>query len=106
MDYCITLVTFPNCEEADKISAALVDQKLAACANRIDTVTSFFRWQNKVEHEQEILVVYKTRATRLNALIETVKELHSYEVPEVIALPILAGSDDYLQWIKDETQIT
>lgn len=104
MDHCVVLVTFPNTEEADMISSKLIDQKLIACANRTDKVISLFRWQNEMEHEQETLVIYKTHLSRLDELTKVVKQNHSYDVPEVIALPIVGGSDEYLQWISDETQ--
>lgn len=104
MDQCIVLVTFPNIEQADQVSSALIEEHLAACANRIDSVSSLFRWKNKTECEPEVLVLYKTQVTRLTELTNRVRTLHSYEVPEVIALPIIGGSDEYLQWIDDETQ--
>lgn len=106
MDYCAVLVTFPNKDEADQLSAKLVEQKLAACANRIDPVTSLFKWQNKIQNEQEVLVIYKTRSVLLQKFSDIVKANHSYDVPEIIALPIIGGSEDYMKWIKDETQST
>jgi periplasmic divalent cation tolerance protein len=78
-----------------------VEKKLAACANIMAGVESIYRWKGKVERAREVLVIMKTSATRLRDLEREVKRLHSYDVPEFIVLPILAGSKAYLQWIRD-----
>jgi len=78
-----------------------VERKLAACANIVSGVESIYRWKGKVERAREVLVIMKTTATRLRELEREVKRLHSYDVPEFIALPIVAGSQEYLKWIQD-----
>jgi periplasmic divalent cation tolerance protein len=87
--------------EARKIGRAVVEKELAACANILTGVESIYRWKGKVEQAREALVVMKTSATRLRELEREVKRLHSYDVPEFIALPIVAGSKEYLKWIGE-----
>jgi periplasmic divalent cation tolerance protein len=99
--YRFVLVTCASIAEARKIGRAVVEKKLAACANIVAGVESIYRWKGKVERAREVLVIMKTSATRLRDLEREVKRLHSYEVPEFIALLILAGSKEYLQWISD-----
>lgn len=103
-DCVVVFVTAANRQEAEKIGRELVDQRLAACANLVSEVTSIFRWQGNIDTEQEVLMVLKTRAAQFPAVVERVKALHSYEVPEIIALPILDGSQSYLDWIKASTE--
>ena len=98
-NYIIVLVTTANKLEAEKISQALLKEKLIACTNIISTVTSFFHWQGKVDKCEECLVVMKSRRDLFAELAERVKELHSYEVPEVLAFPIVDGSEPYLTWL-------
>ena len=83
---------------------ALVDERLAACVNIIPSVESLYRWQGHVHHDQEVLLVAKTAAVALQRLAKRVKQLHSYDTPEIIALPIVAGAEDYLRWMDEETQ--
>jgi periplasmic divalent cation tolerance protein len=90
--------------EARKIGRAVVEKKLAACANIVAGVESIYRWKGKVERAREALVIMKTSETRLRQLKREVKRLHSYDVPEFIALPIVAGSKEYLQWIGENTR--
>ena len=85
------------------LSHALVDEKLIACANRFP-VQSIYRWQDNVENEAEVMLVCKTLASNLDALVKRVKVLHAYDVPEIIALPILGGSKDYLDWVGENTE--
>jgi periplasmic divalent cation tolerance protein len=101
-DYLVALITAESQEQARRIGRALVERKLAACVNRVPVV-SIFAWQGQVEEQGEVLLIVKTRAAVFDALIAAVRELHSYDVPEIIALPIVRGSADYLQWISDET---
>jgi periplasmic divalent cation tolerance protein len=101
MSYLIVLMTAPNKEEAVKIVRALLEEKLIACANIIDAVSSFFWWQGKIEQEEEVLAIMKSHEDLFEKLSERVTELHSYDVPEVLALPIVAGSSSYLDWLKD-----
>ena len=99
MKQIIVLITCANKEEAEKIASSLVEEKLAACVNMIDGVKSVFHWQGKLDKAEEILLIAKTQEQKLPAIIDKVKSLHSYEVPEVIALPIEGGSAAYLKWI-------
>ena len=82
---------------------ALLTARLAACVNIVADVSSYYRWQGKIEDANETLLMVKSRTVLLDNLIECVKGLHSYEVPEIIALPILGGNVDYLRWIENET---
>jgi len=101
--YILLLVTTPNRQEAERIAQQLLEAKLIACANIIDSVSSIFRWSEKIEKAEECLVLIKSRRELFEEIAETIKELHSYEVPEIIALPIIAGSDDYLKWLREST---
>ena len=98
-DFIIVLVTTANKEEAEKIAQKLLGDKLIACANIISPITSYFHWAGKIDCAEECLVVMKSRVDLFGALVECVKGLHSYEVPEVLALPIVAGSESYLGWV-------
>ncbi len=100
-DFIIVLVTTANRAEAEKISQALVEEKLIACANIISPVASCFRWMGKIERAEECLVVMKSRADLFARVEARVRALHSYEVPEVLALPIVEGSAGYLAWMGD-----
>jgi len=100
-NFIVVLVTTANKEEAEKIAQALLKEKLIACANIINPVTSFFRWSGKVDRAEECLVVMKSRMDLFAELAECLKGLHSYEVPEVLALPIVEGSKAYLDWMSE-----
>ncbi|HXU68544.1 MAG TPA: divalent-cation tolerance protein CutA [Polyangia bacterium] len=95
----VVLVTVPNAETADKLGEALVGERLAACVNVVDGVRSIYRWKGTIERDDEILCVCKTTRAALERLRARVVELHPYEVPEVVALPIEAGHAPYLAWI-------
>jgi len=100
-DYIIVLATTANKAEAEKISQALLKERLIACANIINPVTSFFFWSGKIEKAEECLMVMKSRRDLFAELAERLKGLHSYEVPEVLALTIVGGSAAYLGWMSD-----
>jgi periplasmic divalent cation tolerance protein len=100
----VVLVTCGSEEEATKIANALVEGRLAACVNIISPVRSIYRWEGKVWDEKEWLLIIKTQKTRFEALEKKVKSLHSYSVPEIIALPIVEGSASYLKWIEENTE--
>jgi periplasmic divalent cation tolerance protein len=98
-DRIVVLITAGSEEEAHEIADSLVNERKAACVNIVAGVDSLFRWQGKVESARESLLLVKTRASLFPEIISLVKEIHSYEVPEIIALPIVAGSEDYLRWL-------
>lgn len=99
----LILVTAANKAEAEQISQFLVEKKLVACCNIITPISSIFRWKGEICKEDEVLMILKSVSKNFNSIVREVKQLHSYENPEIIALPIIAGSDDYLNWVKTET---
>jgi len=101
----VILITCGNSDEAQTISNALVRRKLIACGNIIPNITSVFQWENKVTRDDEVLIVAKSQKSHFNAVVTAVKELHSYQTPEIIALPIISGSEDYLEWLAASTLI-
>jgi periplasmic divalent cation tolerance protein len=103
-DEIIVLITTSNEDEAAKIGTALVDCHLAACVNIVPEVRSLFFWEGKTRDERETLLICKSRLPHMEQLVARVKSLHSYTVPEVIALPIVAGSREYLDWVKNATK--
>ncbi len=102
-EYVIVLITAPKEEEAAKIARAIVDARLAGCVNIVKNIRSIYRWQGKMEDEEEVLMIAKTRKDLFENLVESVKKLHSYTVPEILAIPVLKGSADYLKWLMEET---
>ena len=101
-----SLVVFVTCgseEEALKIAHALVEERMAACVNLMSPIRSIYRWEGKIWDEKEWLLIIKTQAARFEDLEKRVKALHSYSVPEIIALPIMKGSSSYLNWLKEMT---
>jgi periplasmic divalent cation tolerance protein len=102
-EYITVFITAPNEEEAARISHAIVGERLAACVNIIRSVRSIYRWQGRIEDEQEVLMFVKTKRTLFERLQGRVKELHSYAVPEIIGLPVVEGSKQYLDWLGQET---
>ncbi|MDE3001552.1 MAG: divalent-cation tolerance protein CutA [Gemmatimonadota bacterium] len=97
----VVFVTAPSEAEAARIGRTLVEERLAACANITGQIRSIYRWQDAIEDEAECLMVLKTSHARLDALIDRASELHSYDVPEIIALPIHKGHPPYLEWIAE-----
>jgi periplasmic divalent cation tolerance protein len=97
----IVLTTTSSREEAQRMARALVEERLAACVNIVDTVTSIYRWQGAVEESSEILLLIKSSVEKLKLLEEAVHRLHSYEVPEFIVLPVECGSSAYLKWVHE-----
>jgi periplasmic divalent cation tolerance protein len=101
-----SLVVFVTCgseEEALKIAHALVEERMAACVNLMSPIRSIYRWEGKIWDEKEWLLIIKTQAARFEDLEKRVKSLHSYSLPEIIALPIIKGSSSYLNWLKEMT---
>ena len=104
MDAIVIFCTVPNKDDAKKISKALIEENLAACVSTVDKVNSMFSWNGEVCTENELLLVIKTRRDLFEKIEVVIKALHSYNVPEIIALPVIVGSDDYLGWIEHETK--
>ena len=103
MEALVVYITAPNEEEAAKIAKILVEERLAGCVNIVKDIRSIYSWQGKLEDEKEVLMIVKTRLELFSALTSKVKELHSYTVPEVIAMPIVDGSEEYIKWLKEAT---
>ncbi len=101
-DYLVVFITTTSFEEAELIAGALLEERKIACAGIVREVSSRFWWQGSINSAKESLIVAKTRSSELNAVIGIVKKLHSYQVPEVIALPIIYGNPDYLAWLNQE----
>ena len=99
--YIVVLITIPTKPQAKKLSNFLLSKKLAACINIIPKVESFFWWQKKIDRTTESLLVIKTQKRLFNKLVKAVKSKHPYSVPEIIALPIVLGNKDYLDWIDE-----
>ena len=99
----VVLVTAPDEACAERLARALVEERLAACVNVLPGVRSFYRWEGVVQDDTELLLVAKTRPERLEALAARVKELHPYDLPEVLEIPATGGSDAYLDWVRSES---
>jgi len=99
-DFVLILVATKNKEEAEKITLALLNERLIACGNIAGPVTSFFHWSGQIEKSEECLVVMKSRMDLFAQVAERVKGLHSYEVPEILAVPIVDGSKTYFDWLS------
>jgi periplasmic divalent cation tolerance protein len=104
MDHRFVYVTTANREEARAIGQVLVEERLVACVNIIDGMSSIYRWQGEVQEDSETVLIAKTGAARMPRLVARIKALHSYEVPCVVAVPITEGNPDYLAWVQDETR--
>ncbi|MFH1860636.1 MAG: divalent-cation tolerance protein CutA [bacterium] len=100
MEYVIVLITATNAE-AKELAMTLVQERLAACANIIDTVSSIYWWEGKIQDDKESLLILKTKQDMVDTLIARTRQIHSYAVPEIIALPIIKGNQDYLNWINE-----
>jgi periplasmic divalent cation tolerance protein len=103
MQFIVVYITAPNEEDAAKIAKIIVEEKLAACVNIVKGIRSIYSWQGNIEDDPEVLMIIKTRQELFGQLKERVKALHSYTVPEIIAIPIVDGSEDYLNWVKEAT---
>ena len=102
-DAVLVLTTLPNSEAAAELANRLVSEKLAACANILPALRSIYRWQGKVQDENEVLVLLKTQARHYESLKSRILALHPYDLPEVIAIPVERGHQAYLDWIVKET---
>lgn len=100
-DNIVVFITASSEEEARKIAEALLNRRKAACVNIVPNIHSLFWWEGKLDTAQESLLIVKTKASLFTELVSLVKGIHSYKVPEIIALPIVAGSEDYLNWLDN-----
>ncbi len=96
--------TTGNKDEARKIAKILVKEKLVACVNIIPTVESVYRWKGKIEEDIECVFIAKTTEKNINETVEKIKQIHSYDVPDIIVIPIIGGLDSYLYYVKEETK--
>ncbi|MCK4428717.1 MAG: divalent-cation tolerance protein CutA [candidate division Zixibacteria bacterium] len=103
-DYIVVFVTAKSEKEGEKIAQSLLKEKLAACVNIVPGLKSVFRWKGKIGTQEEVLLLIKTKDRLFEKLKKRVIELHSYQVPEIIALGILAGFEKYLNWLEKETE--
>lgn len=103
MDALVVYITAPSEEEAARIARILVEERLAGCVNIVKDIRSIYSWQGKIEDAKEVLMIVKTQRQLFSALTARVKALHSYTVPEVIAMPIADGSEEYIKWLKEAT---
>ena len=104
--YTVIMSTCPDDEQARSLAAGLVDNGLAACVNILPNMTSIYRWQGKREMESEVLLMIKTRQSLYPDVEQYILQHHSYEVPEIIALPLINGSSSYLDWIDTQTVVS
>jgi periplasmic divalent cation tolerance protein len=103
-EYIIVLITTPNQETSEMIANTLLEKKLAACVNLVGSILSFYTWEGDINRDEEMLLIVKSRAELFESeLIPAVQAVHPYDIPEIIALPIFMGSEDYLAWIDDVT---
>lgn len=104
-DALVVITTTETQKQAERLAALLVERELAACVQVLPQITSVYRWQGKVEQAGEFLLLIKTARAAYARLETAIKENHSYETPEIIALPVEAGSDQYLNWLKDSIKL-
>ena len=102
--HIVLFITTADTEEAQRIADSLLKARKAACVNIVPGVSSSFWWQGKPEQAQESLLIVKSRASALDEIVDLVKKHHSYDVPEIIALPIIGGNPDYLNWMGNEVK--
>jgi periplasmic divalent cation tolerance protein len=100
-DVLVVLTTWPDVEKARAAGHTLVEEKLVACANIVPVIESIYRWQGRIETSAEALMILKTPASHYRDLETRIRELHTYEVPEIIAFPVAHGLPPYLQWVED-----
>lgn len=105
MDAIAVFMTAGNGDEANRIAELLVEKQLAACVQIIPRMTSVFRWKGTVERQNEVLLIAKTVASNFEALENAVRAIHSYETPEIVAVPLTEGSPAYLEWLQDNVAV-
>lgn len=99
----VVYITIDNMQDARKIATRLVEEQIVACVNIIPKIESIYRWKGKIENEEEIILIAKTSDQNVKKTIHRIKELHSYEVPDIVVLPVVGGLKDYLDYITNET---
>ena len=104
MSVCMVYITTNSQEEAEIIGRHLVSRKLAACVNIIGNMKSIYHWQGKIETADEVIIIAKTKEALMTEFIESVKTLHSYDCPCIVAMPIINGNEAFIKWIRDETK--
>ena len=97
----VATITAPSSEMAERIARRLVAERLAACVQLVEPIRSIYRWQGAIEEDREVLLIVKTAEDRIHRIHEVLRELHPYEVPELVAVPVTAGSSTYLSWLAD-----
>ena len=102
-EFIVILITASSAEEGEKIASSLVENHMVACINIVPSVKSLFFWEGKTAQESEVLLIAKSRRPLLDKIVEQVKKIHSYKVPEIIALPVIGGSEEYLKWVREST---
>jgi periplasmic divalent cation tolerance protein len=102
--YVLLYVTASDAEEAKKIGKEMVSRRLAACANVVEKIHSVYWWKGKLEEDSEAILILKTKKDKIQDVVNAVREIHSYENPAVVAIPILGGSEDFLCWIGEEVR--
>lgn len=100
----VILVTCANKREARRIARGLVEQRLVACVNIVDEIKSIFWWQKEINSANEVLLIAKSKRSLIQKIIKQVKSLHSYQTPEIIALPVVGGNQDYINWINESVR--
>ena len=98
-------MTAPNAEEAGRLAEMLVEKRLAACVQMLPGMESVYRWQGKIEREREVLLIVKTTQAKFEELEKEVRAIHSYDTPEIVAVPLTAGSHPYLTWLEDSVGV-
>ena len=104
-DAIVVFMTAADAEEAGRLADALVEKRLAACVQILPEIESVYRWQGKVERQREVLLIAKTVSSKFEELEKEVRVLHSYETPEIVAVPLLAGSNPYLAWLETSVSV-
>lgn len=100
-DHLVVLCTCPTLHDADAIATALLEERLAACVNRVPGLASMYRWEGKIQKDDEVLLIIKTPVASYDRLEATIRSLHPHDVPEIIGLPIVVGSKSYLEWVTE-----
>ena len=103
-EYVVVLSTTPNVNEAERLGKEMVEKGLVACVNIIPQIRSIYKWKEKLHNEEEMLLVMKSRKDRTEEIIDYIRKNHSYEIPEIVSLPITSGSEKYLAWIDQNTR--